>query len=148
MYTICRLSSVLLLALAGSASVSGAPAADVERIVSDGEKAWAKAVVARDAAALDRLYGDRLLYVHSSGVRESKAVFVGRLKSGAQIYQVLEHEKLEVVPYGDMAVVHGILKVSGVAEGKNFGGRLMVLHVWHKENGHWRMVAHQSLKLL
>jgi ketosteroid isomerase-like protein len=119
----------------------------VEKLVSDGEKSWAKAVVARDEAALNRIYADKLIYTHSSGVTESKSVFVGRVKSGAQRYDVLEHEKIEVVPYGDTAVMHGIVKVAGVAEGKPFGGRLMILHVWHRVDGHWQMVAHQSLKL-
>ncbi len=137
---IFRLPAVLLLAIT-------AYAADIQKAVAVGEKAWAKAVVARDEAALDRLYGDGLIYVHSSGVRESKSVFVGRLKSGAVRYNVLDHEKLEVIPYGDTAIVHGILKVSGVGDGKPFGGRLMVLHVWRNMGGRWQMVAHQSLKL-
>lgn len=137
---ICRLSAVLLLALA-------AFGADIEKVVTDGERAWAKAVVARDEPALNRLYGDRLIYVHSSGVRESKSDFIGKLKSGVTRYDVLEHEKIEVIPYRDMAIVHGIVKVSGMGAGKPFGGRLMVLHVWRPTNGRWQMVAHQSLKL-
>jgi len=139
--------SLLLTAFAGTATVLAAPPASVEKLVSDGEKAWAKAVVARDEAALNRIYADKLIYTHSSGVTESKGVFVGRVKSGAQRYDVLEHEKIEVVAYGDSAVMHGIVKVAGVAEGKAFGGRLMILHVWHRTGGQWQMVAHQSLKL-
>ncbi|MGB9605661.1 MAG: nuclear transport factor 2 family protein [Bryobacteraceae bacterium] len=111
------------------------------------EKAWAAAVTGRDFAALDRLLHDELIYAHSTGVIEAKAQYTGRLRSGAQRYDRIEHEKMTVKLHGDAAVVHSIVRMTGEADKRPFDNRLMMIHFWVKQDGQWRLAAHQTTEL-
>jgi ketosteroid isomerase-like protein len=125
----------------------GARAADTEAEIRDAEKAWATAVVARDYPALDRIFGDKLIYAHSTGAIESKEQYIARLRSGVQKYDVIQQESLRLVPYGDSVVSHSILRMTGTSNGKPFNDHVMAMHVWQKQGGAWRLVAHQTTKL-
>ncbi len=111
------------------------------------EKQWAKAVVARDFAALERILAPGLIYAHSTGVIQTKEEYLGKLRSGRQRYDAIEHEKTTVKVYGDAAVAHSIVVMKGESAGKPFDNRLMMMHFWVKENGAWRLAAHQTTRL-
>jgi ketosteroid isomerase-like protein len=122
-------------------------AADDEQAIKDAENAWAKAVAARDFAALDSMLAGSLIYAHSTGNIESKQEYLGRMKSGAQKYDSITHESTRVIPYGDTAVAHSIVRMVGTNTAGAFNDRLMMMHVWVKQGGKWRLAAHQTTKL-
>ena len=68
-----RISLILLLTLAGSVCALGA---DPKDEILEAEKRWAKAVIALDFAALEKIYHDGLIYAHSSGVIETKGEYM------------------------------------------------------------------------
>lgn len=129
------------------AAITSLQAADPGAAVRDAEKAWAKAVMARDFQALDKIFGDKLIYAHATGAIESKEKYLDRLRGGAQKYDSITQESIRVVPYGDSAVTHSILRMTGISNGKPFNDHVMALHVWEKQGGAWRLVAHQTTKL-
>jgi ketosteroid isomerase-like protein len=129
------------------ACASGARAADAETEIRDAEKAWATAVVAHDYPALEKIFGDKLIYAHSTGAVESKEQYMARLRSGIQKYDAIQQESLRLVPYGDSAVSHAILRMTGTSNGKPFNDHVMAMHVWHRQDGTWKLVAHQTTKL-
>jgi ketosteroid isomerase-like protein len=135
------------LALIFFAAISGLRAADPEIEIRDAEKAWAKAVVARDWAAVDKILDDKLIYAHATGGIESKKQYLDRVRSGAQKYDTINHESIRVVIYGDSAVTHSIMRMAGTTNGTPFNDHLMMLHVWVKQGGSWRLAAHQTTKL-
>lgn len=124
-----------------------ASAASGEQEIQQAEKAWASAVMRRDAAALERILDDALIYAHSTGVVESKAQYLARLLSAAQRYDLIEHLKLTVKLHGDAAVAHAQVHMKGEADKRPFDDRLMMLHLWIKRGGQWRLAAHQTTKL-
>ncbi len=111
------------------------------------EKAWAAAVVAGDQAALDRILAGQLIYAHSTGVIETKSEYAGRLRAGRQKYEAIEHEKLEVRMYGGAAVAHAHVRMRGRSDARPFNDRLMMLHLWVRQDGRWQLAAHQTTKL-
>jgi ketosteroid isomerase-like protein len=111
------------------------------------ERAWANAVTQRDFNALERLLHDDLIYAHSTGVIETKGQYVGRLRTGAQRYDRIEHEKITVKLHGAAAVVHAIVHMTGEADKRPFDNRLMMLHLWVRQGGQWRLAAHQTTEL-
>jgi ketosteroid isomerase-like protein len=111
------------------------------------ENAWAAAVVARDFPALDKIFTDQLIYAHSTGGIESKREYLDRLRTGAQRYDSINHEKIQVVSYGDSVVTHSILRMKGSSDGKPFDNHVMMLHLWVKQGGKWRLAAHQTTLL-
>jgi ketosteroid isomerase-like protein len=121
--------------------------AAVQDEVVQAEKAWAAAVLKGDHAALDKLLAEDLIYTHSSSVVESKSVYFGKLKSGALKYDSLEHEGIKVVPYGNSAVLHCRVRMSGVSEGQPFTAYAVMVHFWVKQGGSWKLVAHQATKI-
>jgi ketosteroid isomerase-like protein len=134
----------LLLILAAAASLAAqSGAAEIEAA----EKKWAAAVMARDYAALDKIYGDDLIYAHSTGAIENKAEYMQRLKTGAQRYDAVTHNKVTVFMHGNAAVAHCLMRMTGTSNQKPFDDKIMMMHVWSKQNGQWRLVAHQTTKL-
>ena len=122
-------------------------AADVKEEIRKEDKAWAAAVVARDFPALEKIYADELIYAHATGAIESKQDYLGRLRKGAQRYEGVTHESIRIVPYGDSAVTHSIMRMTGTSNGQSFNDHVMMLHLWVKQGGKWRLAAHQTTKL-
>ena len=122
-------------------------AAGAEDEVRKAEKDWAAAVVAQDFDALTQILGDQLIYAHSTGVVESKSEYVGKLRSGAQRYDGIEHLSTNVKAYADAAVAHSKVRMTGQSGGEAFDNQLMMMHLWVKQGGKWRLAAHQTTEL-
>lgn len=139
-----RFAAGLLLPLT---LVTALSAAAPDAAIRDAEKNWAHAVVSHDYQALDKTLGDKLIYAHSTGAIESKEQYLARLRAGAQKYDSIVQESIRIVPYGEFAVTHSILRMTGTSNGKPFNDHVMALHLWEMQNGSWRLVAHQTTKL-
>jgi ketosteroid isomerase-like protein len=137
---------LFLTTLAGLLSLTLA-AADTNSEFREHEEAWAKAVVAGDVPALENMFTDGLIYAHSTGIVENKREYLNRLKSGKQKYAHITHESVKVVPYGDAVVTHSVLRMDGISNGKPFNDHVIMLQLWVKQNGAWRIAAHQTTKL-
>lgn len=112
------------------------------------EKSWASKVLVADTAALALIMTDDIIYAHASGVIDTKASYLKKLKSKRQVYRTLEHQKkLETRVYGDTAITHGVVRVTGINPAGNFDDTVMMIHVWVKRAGEWRLAAHQTTKI-
>ncbi len=121
----------------------GADTAAVEGM----EKQWVQAVLKKDLGALDRLLSADLLYGHASNVLDTKASYIAKLKSGAQVYRTLEQRKLQVKMHGSTAVTHSWVHVTGVNAEGQFDDKIMMLHVWVREGGGWKLAGHQTARV-
>jgi len=121
--------------------------ADADQAVEAAEKNWAAAVVAMDFSAMEKIYSKDLIYAHSTGVVETKTEYLDKLKTGAQKYDRIDLQKSMVKLFGDSAVAHSVVRMSGNSSGEPFDSKLIMIHVWVKQDGHWRLVAHQTTKL-
>src|SRR5688500_1410145 len=109
--------TTLLALIAGGIIVE---AASVEEQIRAIEKSWAAAVMAGDFATVEKLLGDQLIYAHSTGIVENKSEYMGKLRSGAQKYDAIEHQSMTVKPYGDSVVVHAHMRMAGNSKGQPF----------------------------
>ena len=82
--------------------------------VKAAEKAWATATAAADEAALNKVLADDLTYTHSTGDSDTKAMFIGNMKSGERKYLEVTIKSVDVRLYGNSAVgmVLGTVKTS------------------------------------
>ena len=118
------------------------------RSASSGAKwAWATAVKSKDLAALDKMFLPGLVYAHATGPIESKDVYINRLKEGKQRYDSVTIESTRVFPYGDSALSHSIVRVTGVNSAGPFNDHVMMMHMWVKQGGAWRLAGHQTTKV-
>jgi ketosteroid isomerase-like protein len=121
------------------------PAAATEAAVRALEAKRTAAMVKADVASLATLLGDDLSYVHSSGVTDTKASFIGLLKSGDLKYRSIAESDVKVRVYGDLALLTGrALMVSKRATQDEASHDLYFTSVWAKTGGAWHFVAWQS----
>jgi ketosteroid isomerase-like protein len=121
--------------------------AATEDDIRTADRRWADAVKNRDLAALERMYTPGLIYAHASGVVEDKATYIARLRSGKQRYDSVNIESTKVAAYGDSAVSHSIVRTIGVNDKGPFNDHVMMMHVWVRQSGEWKLAAHQTTKI-
>lgn len=111
------------------------------------DKAWAAAVMKGDTAALEKLLDEDLVYTHSTGIVDTKKVYIDNLKSGAQQYHSVAHVDPKVQVFGNTAVLTSGLKMDTTSKGTRAQASFRVIHVWTRKGGSWKMVAHQTTRL-
>ena len=129
------------------AGLSIAYAATTEDEIRQVEKDWAAKVTSGNHAALDQMLDAQLIYAHSTGIIENKSEYMARLRRGLQKYDKIEHQNLTVRIYGNSAVAHSKVRMTGTSDTRAFDDKLMMMHVWVKQAGKWQLVAHQTTKL-
>ncbi len=123
-------------------------AGSVEDEIKVVEQAWARATIAADAAALQRILADDLRYSHTDGKFDSKADFIRLLREGSMKYEQAEMEEIRVRPLGSAAAVSElVMKLKVNRGGRTAEFRARVLRVWAKMDGRWQLAAHQSARL-
>ena len=137
--------TLLVLLVGLVALVALLPASPDE--LQNAEKQWVDAVKRQDMAALNRILSDDLVYAHSTGIVETKAEYLNKMKSGDQKYTAIEHNEAKMRTYGDTGVVNARVRMTGATKGVPFDNQLLMMHVWVKKDGRWQLVAHQTTRL-
>jgi ketosteroid isomerase-like protein len=102
------------------------------------------AMTGKDWSTLDGLLHGDLLYTHSSGVTDTKAVWMEAMKSGRTNYKSAKHSDRKVRLYGDNALVTGRALIEAEVNGQVRTLKLCYLNVWTKTPQGWKFVAWQS----
>jgi len=116
-------------------------------VIRAAESAWTSAIKAKNAAALQSLLADTLIYAHSTGIVDSKADYIAKVTSGRQLYTGAEHESMTIKNYGDTVIVHARMHMWGTNQAGKFDDIVMAMHTWLNRNGKWQLVAHQTTKI-
>lgn len=130
--------------LAQSESKAGPSKRTVESQLIELERKLSDALVREDAAVLDRLWSDDLIFTSPNGKVSNKAQRLALQKSAAQPSQsesVTTNDEVKVYPYGNTAVVTVLSTWSGKANNQAFSSQFQATHVWAKQQGRWQLVA-------
>jgi ketosteroid isomerase-like protein len=119
-------------------------AADTPDGVMSAEQARRAALINADAAALDRLHADDLMWVHSSGRVDDKAALLDALGSGGLVFIGLGSGGEQVRLYGTTALLTYDAEVSLKTPRGVFERRNKVCVVWTRQDEAWRAVHWQS----
>jgi ketosteroid isomerase-like protein len=141
------LLSLLFVSTASSAAETKPTKGTAAEVVKAAELKRFEAAVKVDLDALGKMLADDLTYTHSTGVLETKAVFLESLKSGKLQFKKIEPGDLQVRVYGTTAIINGTAAVSVVSDGQPKDIKLRFTDVWANRAGRWQMVAWQSTKL-
>jgi ketosteroid isomerase-like protein len=106
-----------------------------------------EAMLRVDVAALDDILSEDLTYTHATGVFETKAEFIAKLKSGQVKYESLVPEDMRVRVYGTTGVVTGLARVKVQVKGEHLSFQLRFTDVYVKQGDRWQMVAWQATRL-
>ncbi len=101
----------------------------------------------RDAATLNELISDDLVYTHSSARQDTKQSLIEAMLSGKTVYTSVVPSEVKAQDCGDAVVLTGIARISVNSNGKpnSFGVRFT--DVYANKGGKWLMVTWQSTKL-
>lgn len=116
--------------------------------VRQAEAEWVRALTGGDIAALEAMFSDDLLYVHSSGSIDTKERFLNSIRTGSLRFKSVTSRQMRVRSYGDVGVVNGLYDL--VLESRNgtvTPMSIQYLNVYVKDNGRWRIVTQQTTRL-
>ncbi len=114
--------------------------ADILRL----EDARYAGVVAKDFAALDRLFHDNLVYRHSNGVADSKASYLDGIRDGVWDYRRIDREDQTVIVEDAVALVFNRLTIDIVVRGVPRIVQARALSVWARGDETWRLIGVQA----
>jgi ketosteroid isomerase-like protein len=134
--------SILGAAIAGAkaAECNGAITADEALKAEDARYA---AQTKSDFDAMQRLFGDDLVYVHSTAVVDSKASYIDRQRSGLH-YRVMKPSDVKVRVFGCLAIITGKGDYEVTQDGKDSSPHLLFTAVWAKRGPDVQFVSWES----
>jgi Domain of unknown function (DUF4440) len=140
-----KFTTSLLLSFLVISISSAAQSAD-EKEVAGRVETLRNALIAPDKTILEDLAAEELSYGHSSGLIETKTAFVDALVSGKTKFSTVAFSDQTITIAGNAAIVRHKM----MADLQNNSGALkidiIVLLVWQKQNGKWKMLARQAAK--
>ena len=118
----------------------------VEKKVAEAVENLRIAMIDGNKSALKQLVGDQLSYGHSGGHIDDKKEFVEKLSTGKSDFVTIELSEQTIRVYGKTAIVRHKLNASTNDGGKPGDVHLLVLLVWQKQGGTWKLLARQAVK--
>lgn len=120
------------------------PAGDVEAHIRALDDERMQAMLAADVDRLGQLLSDDLVYMHTTGDRDTKTSYLGKVRSAFVEYKYIERVEERTFVHGEVAYVTGRHIGLSVLEGQP---RLMdsfFLAIWKVVGGRWRLCAWQA----
>ena len=131
-------------ALAQSEAKAAPSKRSVEGQLIELERQLSDALVREDAAVLDRLWSNDLVFTFPNGKVSNKAQRLAGQKPAApssESESVTTNDEVKVYLYGDTAVVTVLSTWSGKKNNQAYSSQFQATHVWAKQQGRWQLVA-------
>ena len=140
--SICALASTLL---AGSLTLAASPdASEIESVERARFQAWIKG----DAAAIDPMLADDLLYCHASGVCQTKKEIMDSIRSKETEYKQMNVISFKPRALGpDGVLINGKVHVIVIDKGKELNFQAVYTDAYVKRGGKWQLVSWQSTRI-
>jgi Domain of unknown function (DUF4440) len=140
------LLSTIVITLLGTASVLVAQSSD-EAAVAQAVEAFRTATLTADRAQFTALTAEQLSYGHSGGRVENKTQFLDGATSGQSRWKFITITDQTITIVDNDAIVRHTLTGETERDGKSNPVRIGVLMLWHKQDGHWKLLARQAVRL-
>ena len=118
-----------------------------ERDVTAAVEMLKQAMVDGDKVQLEYIAAPELSYGHSSGKVEDKAAFVDALTSGKSDFVAIDLTEQTIRVIGNTAIVRHILTAKTNDNGTPGNAHIRILLVWQKQQGKWKLIARQAVKM-
>jgi ketosteroid isomerase-like protein len=103
-----------------------------------------RAMCEGDAATLEALLADGLVYTHSSANVDTKASYLAGIRSKKWIYKRVERAAEDIQVHGNCAIVTGEAHIDVAVGGTDKTLRSRYTNVWINGGKGWQMTAWQS----
>ena len=143
------LFATLMLSLVPIATARGqdcrAPVTAKEALAA--EDARYAAQTRNDVAAMEKLFGDDLVYSHSTAAVDNKTTYIESMRSGRVKYRVMKRGEVQVRTYGCVAVITGRADFETTSQGQDSAVQLRFHTLWVKRGDALQFVSWQSTRL-
>jgi len=119
---------------------------DVAAVLAAEDRRY-QAMLDADLDTLDALCADALSYTHSNGVRDTKAEYFDKVRSGYYVYHRIDHPVERVEVAGDAAVVVGRMTADLDSGGARKAIDCLAIAVWTRSGDGWRLLAYAPTPL-
>ena len=120
----------------------------IEADVASAVEALRKLMVQPIKEELEALVADELHYGHSDADLENKATFINTLITKKSDFLSIDISDQTINMYDETAVVRHVLRADTFDDQIPRTIKLLILSVWHLQNGKWKIVARQAVKML
>lgn len=101
----------------------------------------------KDAAVLEKLLSRKVTYGHSGGNVEDKQLMIKNAVANTATYKNLSLERVSVQVVKKTAIVRHLLRATTVDKGNEASLNLHILLVWVKDDGDWKLLARQAVRI-
>ncbi len=145
------LAGVLIGFAVLSAAAGGAAAQECSGTISAEEAVRAEdaryaAQTNNDFAAMEPMFGDDLVYIHSSAAVDGKSSYIDAMRSGNVRYRSMKRSDVRVRTYGCLAIITGDADFDVTVKGQDLSVQLRFHSVWAKRGGSVQFVSWQATR--
>ena len=141
------MKKVLLLIFCLCSNVAIYAQSKAEKQVGAAVEKLRLAMVEPNSDVLSQLVADKLSYGHSSGKLENKSEFIQALTSKSSDFTTINLTQQTVQVTGKTAIVRHHLAAETNDKGVSGTVKLAIMLVWQKQQGQWRLLARQAVKV-
>ena len=105
------------------------------------------AMVSADSTVLTQILSDKLSYGHSGGKVQTKNELIHSLTSGESDFVTIELSDQTIEIFDHTAIVRHFLSATTNDNGKPGSVKLSILLVWQKQDGAWKLIARQAVRI-
>ncbi|HEU4958940.1 MAG TPA: nuclear transport factor 2 family protein [Sphingomonas sp.] len=139
----------LILPMLLSATAADMPRyPDLPPDLAEAARAFDRAQVKGDGAALQRLLADDYLLVNSQGQTETKADFIRDYTAPGFSFAPFTIQKPVEKVWASGAVLGGVVDAKGTSGGKPYAFRMRFADIWAKRDGTWQVIYTQARRAL
>ena len=139
--------AILGIGAAGMAQAEecGGPVTADEALAAEDARYGAQ--TANDFAAMEKLFGSDLVYIHSSAVVDNKATYIDSMRSGTVKYRIMRRSGVTVRTYGCIAILSGQANFDVTVKGQDLSVDLRFHTVWAKRDSGLQFVSWQATRV-
>jgi hypothetical protein len=104
-------------------------------------------LINRNYDSLLALFDDRVMYIHSNGMTETKSEVIKNLKDEVIAYSKSDVLESQVRIYENSAIVTGKGTFAGKARGNSFELNLLYTEVYIRDGRKWKLVSRHACKV-
>ncbi len=139
-------AAAALLAMPAAPSQAAGPAGDAALLRQMADR-WDRAIVAKQRAAIEAHMAEDFRQIGGSGEVEDKRSFVEGLMDPKLTINPYTVEDFELRQYGNVALLSGRTRMTGVYDGKPISTHYRYIDVYVKRSGQWKIVSVQITKI-
>lgn len=150
--TTTRNAALAVVLCAGLFAAGAARAQDCTGVLSGDELQKAEdarytAQVTNNFESMEKLFGDDLVYTHSSAVVDSKASYIETMRSGNVRYRVMRRTEVVVRTYDCLGILTGNGEFDVTVKGEDITVPLRFTSIWAKRGDDMQFIGWQATRI-